>query len=264
MYQKFAVSDIIPDESNNCVRVVFSLDVDDETVNDCSIFLTDNAHTADSAIAETERDVNGKTVTLSVREFKVNTTYEVHVTKDIHSVVGTALDHGYKKCFVINSPVDSMVEITSPVDYEEVSSFNLKVSELPGKSGRLTSIYRVQIATDVTFLDIELEQVFRDRQDISFRLKPNSQYFLRVRAENNEGDIGNWSEHRTFTMLDSGKGKSSAPIDDDDIVFEDDLQIVGYPENGHTPKSSFLLEFNDELDPASIDVAKILILKKVV
>lgn len=264
MYQKFAVSEVRPDESNNCVHVVFTLDVDDETVNDCSIFLTDNAHTQDAELVKSKLSVDGKVVTLDVGEFKVNTVYELHVTKEISSVVGNVIDHGYKKSFVIKSPVDSTVEITSPVDYEEVESFNLKVKELPGESGRLTSSYRVQVATDVTFLDIELEQVFRDKKEIAFELAPRHQYFLRVRAENDEGDVGNWSEHRTFTKLGAEKKQSSDNVSDDDIVFEDTLQIVGYPENGVTPKTSFLLEFDDEIDPATIDVAKIMILRKVV
>lgn len=259
MYQKFTVSEIIPDEANNCVRVTFTLDVDDETINDCTIFLTDNAHTAESEIVESKIDVDGKVVTLAVKEFKVNTVYEVHVKKGVQSIVGIQLDHGYKRTFSIHSPVDSNVEILSPVDYEEVKSFDLKIREIPGESERLTSIYRAQVATDVNFLDIELEQVFR-KQEITLKLPPLSQYFLRVRAENNEGDVGNWSKHRTFTMLDTSGGKGDGT--DDDIIFEEDLQIVGYPENGQTPKNSFLLEFDDDLDPASIDIANIMVLKK--
>lgn len=260
MYQKFVVSDVSPDEANNCVRVAFTFDVDDETVNDCTIFLTDNAHTSESEIVNAEISVDGKVVTLAVKEFKVNTTYEVHVKKEIQSIIGASLDHSYKKTFAIHSPVDSDIEILSPVDYEEVKQFDLKVKELPGESGRLTSVYRVQVAADVNFLDVELEQVFR-KQDITLKLAPLHQYFLRVRAENDEGDVGNWSQHRTFTLLGAPEGNSSA-VNDDDIVFEEELQIVGYPENGHTPKNSFLLEFDDDIDPASIDIANIMVLKK--
>ena len=163
----------------------------------------------------------------------------------------------YRKSFIINSPVDSSIEILAPVDYEEMEALMLNIRELPGESGRLTSVYRVQVATDVTFLDVVLEEVFKERSKISLKLPPRQQYFLRVRAENDESDIGNWSERRTFTLLAPKK----SDIVDDEIIFEEDFHIVGYPENGHTPKS-FLFEFDDEIDPASIDVAKILVLKK--
>lgn len=263
MYQKFAVSEIIPDDANNCVKIVFSLDIDDETINDCSVFLTDNAHAPNSELVKAKLSVDGRTVTINVKEFKVNTTYEVHVTKDVKSIVGNIIDHGFKRCFIIKSPVDSTVEITAPVDYEEVESLNLKIKELPGESGRLTSRYRAQVSNDVNFLDIELEEVFSDRQEIVFKLAPRSQYFIRVRAENDIGDVGNWSEHRTFTLLGTDQDKDGL-LNDDDIIFEDDLHIIGYPENGYTPKTKFLLEFDDEIDPASIDIANIIVLKKVV
>ena len=72
-----------------------------------------------------------------------------------------------------------------------------------------------------------------------------------------ENDYGNWSEPVTFTFTNPIQKDE----EDDDIIFVKDLELISKACDGTTPKS-FILEFDQELDPDSIDIDDIILLRR--
>ena len=96
-----------------------------------------------------------------------------------------------------------------------------------------------------------------DNQEFtSSELPAQKQYFLRVRTQTSEKDFGNWSETVTFTHIPQ---KNVVP--DQEPIFEQDLEVLSSDDDGITP-DSFIIEFNSELDPSSIDIDDILVFRK--
>lgn len=262
MYQKFTVSQVFVDEAENNIKVTFTYDVDEDTVDDSSIYITE-AETEKQRIIETNKTVEQSTVTLYYGDLELNKTYQIVAKKDIKSIMGDELDIEYTKTFILHSDVDSTITIISPSQHEEVTSLNVKLEESVGKNKKLFNRYRIQIAGDHGFLKVFSETV-TEKKEIKLSVQKDSpQYFIRARAEKDDKHYGNWSDKVSFIVIkdNSEKDNDNPDKDDDDYVFEDDFEVVGYPENGTTP-FSFIIEFDEDIDPDSIHIEDIILTRK--
>ncbi len=273
MYQKFTVESVRVVEADHAINIGFTFDVDEDSVTDTSVYVTQKGTL--KPIIMSRVTVDGPTVTLEYESLNVNTDYEVVVTKDVKSIMDDELAIEFRKKIRIISRVDSTVNITTPVDYEELEQPQFAYVEVPGKSGKKFDRFRLQIASDYGFLDVIYDTVIEGRSEVTIAgLKPSPQYFSRVRVEAGTNERGNWSEPRTFTLKgepepdytehdepkqDSKKEKSAV---EDEAFFEDDFEIVGYPENGVTPNGSFIIEFDGDIDTSSIDISNIVLTRK--
>ena len=257
MYQKFTADELIIDQQNNCVVLTFTYDLDPDTINEKTIYITE-AKQKILPMIEMDRIVDGQEVKLIFKEdAKVNTEYEIHATEGIRSIVGDSIAFEYERTFIIKSIVDSAVEILSPVNYEEPRNFiDIKLEEKKGHSKKLFNSYRVQISSDFNFIDILWENMILKQEFSVKEIDEAQQYFMRARSEKDEFH-GNWSHPVTFTY----QGTQRIKEDDFEPVLEQPFEIIGYPENGTTP-SSFIFEFPDEIDPDSFDMKDILVLRK--
>lgn len=269
MYQRFTAKSIKVNEAENLIILTFAYDIDEDTVNDSSITVSETSGTKQPLVFDKVK-VDGPVVALHYQEILVNTEYTVTVTKDILSIMGDPLDYQFQKTFMVTMDVDSTVEILSPADFEFVDQLTVDLKEIPGPTNKkLENRFRIQIASDYGFLNPLHETILTGKETITFaRLKDTTQYFLRARVERDETAYGNWSKPVTFSIgsnpdkdPDKVQDDSGITKDDSEVIFEDSLEIVGYPENGVTPKS-FLFEFDKDLDPSSIDINNIILTRK--
>ena len=94
-----------------------------------------------------------------------------------------------------------------------VDSINADTIQAISWEGDIVSdIYRVQLSLDEFDLDLVLDTVTTDTMMIIDDLLPESEYYIRVRGENEAGE-GLWSDTLTFTtiFLESDKEKSFLP-----------------------------------------------------
>ena len=270
MYQKFTVESVRVVEADHAISIGFTFDVDEDSVTDTSVYLTIKGTL--KPIIMSKVTVDGPTVTLEYESLNVNTDYEVVVTKDVRSIMDDELAIEFKKKIRLISRVDSTVSIIAPVDHEELEQPHFAYSEIPGKSGKKFDRFRVQVASDYGFLNIIYETVIENRNEFTLStLKQAQQYFMRMRVEANDRECGNWSNGRTFTLkgepepdYTETEPQKNKPCEsgDDDAFFEDDFEIIGYPENGVTPNGSFIIEFDGDIDTSSIDISNIVLTRK--
>ena len=269
MYQKFTVDKFILHPASDELVLTFTLDIDEDTVNDGSIYITKTEAGMQPLLMNAGIEsfsADGQSVTMKYHDFDVNTKYEIHVTRKVKSIMDDPLEIEFVKQFVLPSSVDSTVKILSPVDFESVKKLELKLQETAGKSKKTWNNFQVQVAVDVNFLDIALDTMLTDKVEAEFEdLKPARQYFLRARAVSGK-EHGNWSDPVTFALQESvpvipGAEPKPEKKDDDVPLIVGDLELVGFPENGKTPQS-FFFEFDDDLDEESIRHADIIVTKR--
>ncbi len=271
MYQKFTVESVRVVEADHAIKIGVTFDVDEDSVTDSSVYVTLKGVL--KPIIMSRVTVDGPTVTLEYESLNVNTDYEVVITNAVRSIMDDELAIEFKKKIRLISRVDSTVNITTPVDYEEFEQPKFIYTEVPGKSGKKFDRFRLQIASDYGFLNVIYDTIIEGRNEITLtNLKPSLQYYARVRVEASDTERGNWSEHRTFiikgepepdyTEHEPAKGEKQDELTDDDAIFEDDFEIIGYPENGVTPNGSFIIEFDGDIDTSSIDISNIVLTRK--
>lgn len=271
MYQKFTVTELRIDEANHCVIATFSHDLEEKSINKTSVYITESS-SEEQPILNTTYAVEGQVVKIFYPDFKVNTQYTFYANNRVKSVTDMSLEIEYIRAFTIRSSVDSSIAIISPADYEEITeSVPVKLQESPGKSGKTVGKFRLQIATDVIFQDLVYDSVL-EKSELSINkgtLKQNGQYYLRARAERTVVVHGNWSDIVTFTINYQSEQRKEDPEESEkpdstsqeEPTFIDDLELVAYPENGVTP-SSFIFEFNSDLDPNIFKPENVMIIKR--
>ena len=267
MYQRFTVDKFLLHAKQNELVLTFTLDVDEDTINNSSIYITESKAGMQPILLsseDAEYSVDGRMVTIHYSELSVNSAYEIHATKKVESIMGDALEVEFVKEFVIPSSVDSIITILSPADYEAVDDLVLRLEEKEGPSKKLFQKFQIQVASDVNFLDILLDPVLDGKTEATFSdLKESNQYFLRVRACDSN-DRGNWSAPVTFTrkknLTPSNPGVTPEPEEpgDDFPKVIEDLELITKPENGVTP-TSFLFEFDSDLDEEKIQASDIIV-----
>lgn len=270
MYQRFTVISVQVNEAENLIVLTFAYDINEDSVNDSSITVCEASGEKRPLVFDKVK-VDGPVVLLHYTEVLVNTEYIITVTKDIQNVMGANMDYQFQKTFAITTDVDSTVEIISPANFEYIKDLTIELKESAGPTNKkLEHRYRIQIASDYGFLDILKESILTGKETVTFdKIENLDQYFVRARVERDESSYGNWSKPITFSLginqdPDPDQIKDdidTSKKDTDDIIFEDNLEVVGYPENGATP-SSFLIEFDADLDPASINIDNIILTRK--
>ena len=268
MYQRFTVESMSLLPQSNSIVLSFTLDLDEDTVNDRTIYITETKTGMQPVLSCIESfAVDGRTVELHYKNFEVNKSYEIHVTHGIRSIMDEPLSVEYVKEFLLESEVDSTVAIVSPSDHEAVGKLRIRLKETAGANGKLFNSFAIEIADDASFLDVLLATTITDTDTVTLTVpKPAHQYFLRARTVSGD-DFGNWSEPVTFTMAETAPANSGTeirptdpPSDDMPAVIED-MELVSCPENGVTPES-FLFAFDADIDPASVNPVNILIIRK--
>lgn len=267
MYQRFTVDKLLLHANRNEILLTFTLDIDDETVNTSTVYITESkagVQPIAASVSGVSYSVDGRTIKIKYKELEVNKPYEIHVTNGVESILGEKLEVEFVKEFELPSGIDSMVEILSPADYENVDTLEIRLKETAGPTKKLFNSFNIQVASDVNFLDVILDTDLDGKTEASFAdLKQEKQYFLRVRPRDGK-EFGNWSAPVTFTREKKSATQNGVTdknqTEDDDWVPEvvSDMELVAAPENGVTPES-FIFEFDAELDPDAIKKTDIIV-----
>lgn len=252
MYQEFSVLRISTNLMEKKVFIEFSLDVNRDTATLDTLVLADKAT---SKLIDTRIHVNRNIVELELANWPIpNTEYMIKVQKGITSIVDDELPDSLQRNVVFKSEITSVVEVQSPADHEEIDELFISWKETQVRpSENLVRSYYLEIATNNVFYDIVKKTEVHDKDSITLSSLPDGQYYLRVRAQK-DGQYGRWSDVVTFIVNRENKepGHIDDAIEDDDgPVFEEELKTITIPVNGETPES-FLLEFDEEIDPDSI------------
>ena len=265
MYQKFTVDTVTIHESKNTIEVKFTHELDPDSISATSLYITNHN---DNNIIPIKYTIDDDIVLLNYgNNIKHNVQYDIVATKEIKSAMDEELDIEFIKSFTITNTADSTVNILSAANHEQLETMTIKFEEVFGASKKNVNRYRHQIG-DHDFLAPFIDTIIDNKTEITIgSVKPAKQYYARIRAEKSNTDFGIWSNKVTFTLSnglnekDNDNTTADNKNNDNKPIIENDFIIAGYPENGTTPES-FLIEFDDEIDPASIDMSNILLTRK--
>lgn len=266
---RFDVREITHSLKEQGVRIEFSLDLDEDTINLDNVILAVLDKGAQRMVPF-ELLVDGGTLFLKLNEWAVpNQRYTLLIQPGIESITGDMLDHAVMRNFTFPSEVTSEINIKSPGDFERIKEAKFTWEETGDK--KVGSFY-LEIAKDSAFYDIVLRANIGEPSYVT-ELKENDQYFLRVRAQAGVDSYGHWSDKKTFLLEnacncecpdcpgnkdnnnnDTAAGdKPEGPIIIEDDTNPEELKLVTKPENGITPPH-FDFIFDDDIDTTDVTV----------
>ena len=244
MYLKFDVVSVATSLTDKKVFIEMSLDVDDATVSKSSITLCERLS---GRLVDYDFVVDNKIIELTLKDWPTpNIEHLLVVQSDILAVTEEPLTAALKRSIVFTSEITSSVIVTSPSNYEEINALALTWIEKPvDKDTAPTNSYYLEVASENTFYNVVRYSTVYGKTEILLSGVPDDQYYVRVRAQ--DGDqYGRWSDVITFLFKDG----TIPVVVEDDPIFNQDLIITMKPDNGVTP-ASFLIEFDEELDPSA-------------
>lgn len=247
MYREFGITKISTSLSEKNIHIEFSLDVDPDTVTSDTIAVMEKES---RRILDFAINTNRNIVVLTLNEWpKADTEYIIRIQSGIQSIVEDNLPDSLQRAIIFKSEVTSAIEIISPAQHEETESllFSWREVKSDDLESSLVYSYYLEVAKENAFYNIVRKTTVEGQQEIKLLGVEPGQYYVRIRAQKG-ASYGKWSETITFIVVNSSEQED---IDDEDIIFEDELLIVSTPVNGETP-GTFVIEFDEELDPGAV------------
>lgn len=254
MYQKFTATEIGVDAETKQIRIMFSNEVDPDSINSTTVYLND----INGVEFKTTYAVNSNEVLINLSEEIVpNEKYMLWITKDVSNMIGENLAVRVRKEIIFQTAIRSTVVIHKPYDFQEIEDeLHLEFSErVAEKDDPPCLSYLVQISEGHLFENIVIESMVEETDIKLAGFKKNGQYYARVRAQKNAKDYGPWSKPVTVIVKIPEKEEE---IED---IFTEEASILTTPENGITHES-FIIEFNGDIDINSIAENSILLFQK--
>lgn len=252
MLIKFSIIGINTSLIEKKIIVDFNKDIDPITVNKNTLELINRRL---RQIVEIEYEIIDKQIIITlVDEPIINEEYMLNIKASIASVAEDLLGAAISQRIMFESVIQNTVEITSPIDHELLDNVHLVWKEKRDNNS-LPSIdnYLVEIADDNTFFNVRIRSAVKDKNEIKLAGNlTDGQYYARVRIQTDE-DYGRWSEPVTFVL----ERKTA----EDEIVYEEDLEILNQSENG-IEMEYFLFEFDADIDEEEFDKDNIVIIRR--
>lgn len=252
MLIKFSVIGIQTSLIDKKIVVDFNKDIDSNTVNKNTIELINKRL---KQIVEAEYKVINKQIIITlINEPIINEEYILNIKASISSISGDLLVAAISQEIIFESVIQNTVKIISPADHELLENIYVSWREVKNNDmALLIGQYMIEIAKDNTFFNVCLRSTVKDKNEIKLSSNLlNGQYYARVRIQTDE-DYGRWSEPVTFVL--------ERKTVEDEIVFEEELEIVNQSENG-IEMDYFLFEFDEDIDPESFDKDDIVIVRR--
>ena len=249
MEYRFQLLKIRADTKTRCVKLTFSLDIEEESVPD-NIYLM---RKAPRGFVPCDIKVDGKQVYLYLRERPVpNTDYSLIIEPGkVFSITEEKLETVAPTTIVFDEVVTSDVKILSPTNFdEELGEIQVTWQEL-GES--LTFHYCVEVAKENTFVNLvyhgtidktEQQNPLAKYTALLPAVKEPGQYYIRMRSEGPDG-YGEWSETVTVvfpqekTSVPNPQPEGGNPRPDlpeiHDFVKEEDTASTRDPVKTDTP-----------------------------
>lgn len=283
MFKQFNLSSITLVAIDKRIDLKFNFDIEESSVNGDSIVLT-TLNSGDHIPFKIK--IENDLIMLKLDEWpSPNEIYQIIIEKEIKNISGMTLNSSIRRKLTFTSEIISRAIIESPYNFEKVENLTIKLSD-PEKINQ----YYVEVARENKFYNLVYSgDVFSNNISPILVDACNGQYYVRARVQK-DTNFGPWSKTVTFIYRDlcdcdspeeegpsadadmpsawddlvsNGPNNSNSITesnngDDIDIEIEDELGILTYPENGHTPKT-FTFEFDRDLDP---DFGEIVIIKR--
>lgn len=255
MYQKFTATEINIDNASKKVIVGFTFDLDEESINNKTVYITDDH----GDVINTQIEVSDTFLSLSFTdEIIPNKPYFLVVTKEVRSLLGASIYHAIKHEFSFETTCRAKLRIVTPTNFEEIKdSFSIKWEQIDEKRDAFAYI-RKEVSFDHLFENILDSSQLNDAPISGYE---TGKLYIRIRAENSESDYGEWSDPVTINYENTTQ-KTSVLDDDLSAIFQRGLQVLTQPDQGETP-ISFLFEFDSEIDPKSIEDNIIILQRKI-
>lgn len=208
----FVVLDVRASFKEQSVFVNFSLDLDEDTISTERIYLL-NQET--KSIAPIKTIVDGKILQIKLLDWAVpNNRYTLIIESGVGSISDEVTDTSLLMDVIFESEVVSEISIINPYNYQIYrDAIDLCWQEIT--TGKRTNSYYVEISDDTGFHHIvrntliNMESSVPDNVDNDFRYKISlapitdyGQYYIRVRAQDNQDNYGKWSNVVTFDYLE--------------------------------------------------------------
>lgn len=252
MLIKFSIIEISTSLIEKKIIVNFNKDIDAITVNKNTLELINRNL---RQIVEIEYEIIDKQIIITlIDEPIVNEEYMLNIKANLSSISGDLLGAAMSQRIMFESVIQNTVKIISPIDHELLSNVVVSWKEIQ-ENNSLPSVqqYMVEIADDNTFFNVRIRSTVKDRNEIKFAGNlSDGQYYVRVRVQT-DTDYGRWSDPVTFVL----ERKNA----DDEIVFEEELEILNQSENG-VEMEYFLFEFDADLDVELFDKDDIVIVRR--
>ena len=197
-----AVSDL----KKKSIELLFSLDVDEDTVSGDTIYLL---HHKTQGIVPLSYEVDEKKIIVTVKSnIRPNDKYYLNITNELKAITDESFEPVKGLVVTFNGSVVSDVEIVSPKDFEVVEGdIFIKWHE---SGEKLEHMYELEIAGDNAFGNVVYHATVPNTNEIAQYKVPAfaeyGQYYIRIRAINSE-DNGSWSRTATFTYRDPDADK---------------------------------------------------------
>ena len=201
-------------------------DVDEESVTEDSVYLLHRSENSRSkTIAPIDIFVDGHVIQLKLKDWA--TPGEEYVLVVQNTICGIVDDPTYKletsilRNIKFDSEVTSEVNVISPVDFASVSS-PIKIS-WKETGEQLEGSFYMEVATENAFYNI-IRKVFISAEELEgafnngtytleyAQLEEPRQYYIRIRAQRQDGEYGRWSKVRTFVSQEESKPDDIAPV----------------------------------------------------
>lgn len=197
-----AVSDL----KKKSIELLFSLDVDEDTVTGDTIYLL---HHKTQAMIPLSYEVDEKKIIVTVKnDIRPNEKYFLSITNELKTITGDSFEPVKGLTVTFNGDVVSDVEIVSPKDFEVIEGDVFIKWHESGE--KLEHMYELEIASDNAFGDVVYHTTVPSTNEIAQykvpAFKEYGQYYVRIRAVSSE-DNGSWSRVATFTFKDPDTDK---------------------------------------------------------
>lgn len=252
MLIKFSIIEISTSLIEKKITVTFNKDIDAITVNKNTLELINRNL---RQIVEIEYEIIDKQIIITlIDEPIVNEEYMLNIKANLSSISGDLLGSAISQRLMFESVIQNTVEIISPIDHELLNNIAVSWKEIQ-ENNSLPSVqqYMVEIADDNTFFNVRIRSIVKDKNEIKLAGNlSDGQYYVRVRIQT-DTDYGRWSEPITFVL----ERKNA----EDEIVFEEELEILNQSENG-VEMEYFLFEFDADIDEEEFDKDNIVIIRR--
>lgn len=250
MYQPFRIGRVFTNMKEKKLVMQATNDILAETVNNKNIQVFENSSRSPLGL---NFKVDGKMLEIIFPDYPIPNTEYIVIISNLLNVADEPLDRIFKRNIMFKSKVTSDVKITSPSDHETLKECNIKwIEENENPNGILENQFYLEVSTDPAFYNKVLTTHIYNDTSYSIGELDKKQYYVRVRAENESGEYGKFSEAITFKANTYDKEAEDLVdidySDDDDSVFSEQLSIIKAPDEGSSPKS-FIIKFNKNIDP---------------
>lgn len=204
------------------VLIDFSLDIDEDTVSNNSIYLV---RTANNSAILCEYEVDGRRVSLTAKgELLPNENYTLIIDSTVSSITGTQIGTALYKKVVFKSTVTSKVTVLSPSDFQEINDEGLEISWEETGANPIGKYY-LEIGTDNAFHNTICKTYISEKAfNVSDSIVSEpGEYYIRVRAHNNDKDYGAWSPTVSFVVPKPTNVPPPEPVEPD---IDDGPEII--------------------------------------